>query len=535
MSNLSLRVAGYRRVSMREQVDGHSLAAQENNIRQYATTNDWQLTKIYTDAGISAKKGSQRPALQSLLEDAEAGQFDVVIVDKVDRFYRHLNSLLTALEQLNSWHVSFVSVQERLDFSTAWGKLTLTMLGTLAEIYIDNLRQETKKGKIQRARDGLWNGNIPYGYCRGNCSACTDPNGEGYCPDFGKEDKTTGPNQLAIHPVDSQVVKRIYQLYLSEKYSDASIARWAQAHKVKLPNGEKVTPRTKGIPGLHAPGIFKKDYARTILTNIFYTGMVPYFSRKKGQGKSRIPQKIFQGRHRPIISQEEYEQVQVLRKQIGKALKERGNTLDRVYPLTGTLFCGHCGSPFRGSSTKKNRYYRDASRVEYYGSCQQSHLKAEEIEEKVLEWLKRQFTCPEIKQTLGKQTKLIDKIRSREKRAKDLYLSGTLPQGDYEGEKKRCETLLTPLLENQPDARITLLMSIQSQLTEWKNISSVKQKRLLQVSVEAVYVRGNSLVGVQPTIASLPLLGEGCKCGLDGRRDHRAWRRRGFWHRVRGV
>ena len=516
MSNLSLRVAGYRRVSMREQVDGYSLAAQENNIQQYAKANNWQLTKLYTDAGISAKKGSHRPALEALMLDAEAGKFDVIIVDKVDRFYRHLNGLLTALEKLSGWDVSFVSVQERLDFSTAWGKLTLTMLGTLAEIYIDNLRQETRKGKIQRAREGLWNGNIPYGYCRGYCSDCTDPNGEGYCPDFGTENKNTDPNQLIHHPVDSQVVQKVFQLYLTEEYSDARIARWAQDFELALANGEKVTPRTKGIPGHYPPGVFKKDYARTILTNIFYTGMVPYFSRKKGKGKSRIPQKLFQGKHRPLISQEEYEEVQLLRKQLGKAFKQRGNSFDRVYPLTGTLYCGYCGSPFRGSSTKKNRYYRDASRLDYHGACQQPHLKAIETEQKVLDWLKKQFFSPILEGDLEQQNELVEKIRFREKRASNLYLSGVLTPNEYEMEKSRCEMLLLPLLEKEPGARITLLTDIQSQLTEWQHLSTVKQKRLLQVSVEAVFVRGNVLMAVQPTIASLPLLGGDCNCGLDG-------------------
>ena len=144
-----LRAVGYRRVSMREQVDGHSLDAQEKNIRDYAKHNDWELIELYTDAGISAKKDSHRPALAQLMQNAEAGKFDVVIVDKVDRFYRHLAGLLTALDELRGFDVSFVSVQERLDFTSPWGKLMLTVLGILAEIYLDNLRQETIKGKRQ--------------------------------------------------------------------------------------------------------------------------------------------------------------------------------------------------------------------------------------------------------------------------------------------------------------------------------------------------------------------------------------------------
>jgi site-specific DNA recombinase len=52
MDNISLRAVGYRRVSMREQVDGFSLDAQENNIRKYAEDHGWEITGIYTDAGL---------------------------------------------------------------------------------------------------------------------------------------------------------------------------------------------------------------------------------------------------------------------------------------------------------------------------------------------------------------------------------------------------------------------------------------------------------------------------------------------------
>jgi len=104
------RAVGYRRVSMPDQVNGHSLDAQETNIRRYADEHGWQLVKIYVDAGISAKKGSRRPAFEQLLRDAKDGKFDIVIVDKIDRFYRHLGGLLSTLDLLNSFGVAFASV-----------------------------------------------------------------------------------------------------------------------------------------------------------------------------------------------------------------------------------------------------------------------------------------------------------------------------------------------------------------------------------------------------------------------------------------
>ncbi len=69
MDNIRLRAVGYRRVSMREQVDGFSLDAQENNIRKYAEDHDWVITGMYADAGISAKRDSERELRRVLKND----------------------------------------------------------------------------------------------------------------------------------------------------------------------------------------------------------------------------------------------------------------------------------------------------------------------------------------------------------------------------------------------------------------------------------------------------------------------------------
>src|SRR5512138_508626 len=72
-----LRAVGYRRVSMKDQVEGFSLDAQEGNITRYVEAHGWELIDIYIDAGISAKKGSRRPAFERLMKEAQAGKFDV--------------------------------------------------------------------------------------------------------------------------------------------------------------------------------------------------------------------------------------------------------------------------------------------------------------------------------------------------------------------------------------------------------------------------------------------------------------------------
>ena len=159
-----MKAEGYIRVSSEMQIEtGYGLDAQRAFITDDVHHKGWTLVDIFCDAGLSGTL-SNRPALQALMERATRGEFDGVVVHAVARFYRDLGGWLTALHHLHQIHITFVSITENLDFTTPWGKLVLAVLGALAEIYIDKLRDETRKGKQTRARKGLWNGSIPLGY-----------------------------------------------------------------------------------------------------------------------------------------------------------------------------------------------------------------------------------------------------------------------------------------------------------------------------------------------------------------------------------
>jgi site-specific DNA recombinase len=519
MKNDELRAVGYRRVSMREQVDGFSLDAQENNIRQYVESQGWQLTHIYTDAGISAKKDSHRPSLEQLLKDAEAGQFDVIVVDKVDRFYRHLRGLLGALDQLNNWNISFVSVQERLDFTTVWGKLTLTVLGTLAEIYIDNLRQETRKGKLQRARDGYWNGNPTYGYCRGLCSACKEPNGKGYCPDYGLPNKGDGKG-LVLHPVESKVVRLVYDWYLTGTESDGHIAERLSTYSL---DEHGLLARSRGIPGQKGPGPLQRDSIRNILTSILYAGFIPYYGPpKKGETTTRRLKEVFPGKHPAIVPLEEYERVQEIRKILYRVPRFKHKTQSRIYPLSGILRCGHCGRTMRGSSGPHgNYYYRDSTRIEKSGECPQMPIRAITIEDQVVGWLRKIFERQTFMEDQTNSHALLRKMQQRYNRVRELFISGQLERSDYELEKAKFEQAKAPLQEIKDNATLTLLEEMQCKLTAWQKISHLEKRKLLQLATEAVFLTGSVLVGLQPTLTLIPLINSSdarrvSTCGPDG-------------------
>ena len=160
------RGVGYRRVSTEEQVDNHSLRAQEREIQRYCERKGIEFLRTYSDAGVSAHHEDieKRPQLSALLKDARSGHFDVVIVHTLDRWSRNTGAQRHALRLLGDAGVGFVSCSEDFDFSTPHGRLLLTQIGGVSEFFSDQLAVHVGKGIRERAISGLHVGPVPFGY-----------------------------------------------------------------------------------------------------------------------------------------------------------------------------------------------------------------------------------------------------------------------------------------------------------------------------------------------------------------------------------
>jgi DNA invertase Pin-like site-specific DNA recombinase len=138
----------YMRVSTKGH--GQTTDTQALALREYAQRRGFEIVGEYRDEGISGSKDS-RPALDRLMKDARARTFDVVIVARFDRFARSVSHLLRALEEFSHWGIDFVSLSESIDTSTPMGKMIFTVLGAVAELERNLIKERVYMG-ISRAR-----------------------------------------------------------------------------------------------------------------------------------------------------------------------------------------------------------------------------------------------------------------------------------------------------------------------------------------------------------------------------------------------
>ena len=141
-----MRIALYARVS----TDGQDPEVQLQALRAHATHRGWTIVEEFVDHGYSGAK-EKRPALDRMIKAAWAGTFQAVLVWRFDRFARSVKHLITALEQFRSLNINFISLQEQFDTSTPIGHAMFTIIGAMAQLERDIIRERVKAG-LDRAR-----------------------------------------------------------------------------------------------------------------------------------------------------------------------------------------------------------------------------------------------------------------------------------------------------------------------------------------------------------------------------------------------
>jgi site-specific DNA recombinase len=502
-ANTPLVVAFYLRVSSEEQRRGYSMEAQREDLLRWAERMAWHVFAIYEDPACSGRTTEDRPGYLATMQTVRAGLVGAIVVADTDRLHRHVANEEAMYQELMRLGVKLFSLDERgeVDLDTARGRRDARRKAVDDAYYSERLSERTARGKRARAEAGLWNGHPSFGYCRGDCHTCADPNGPDYCPSHGGM-PLGGGKYLVAHAKDGRGVLFGFELYATGEHTDASVAAALNAAGHRTNNKYTRKPNAKRQGG---PGPFTKDTVRDMLQNETYLGFVKY----KGE--------LLPGKHPPLVSQALFDACQAVRRAKSHSSKTASDGRSpRVYLLSGLLRCGECGGKLHSAGSKQHRYYRCYRAFQEPGACSQFKGSRAAFLEAKIEHVIRQIQLPDDWRSQingylngGPDLEEIERQRqlleARLGRLKKLYVVGDMDEAEYEAERDAIRRELARLVT--PDA-----VSIEeaADLLEnlgliWEQATLIEKKRILHEIFQKIVVRDKAIVEIVPRPAFVPL------------------------------
>ena len=369
MKEEKIKVYTYTRVSTAMQIDGYSLDAQKARMKAYADFNDYQIVGEYEDAGKSGKSIEGRASFCRMMDDIKAGKDGIsyVLVFKLSRFGRNAADVLSTLQIMQDFGVNLICVEDGIDSSKDAGKLMISVLSAVAEIERENIRIQTMEGRIQKAREGRWNGGFaPYGY-------------------------RLVDGRLEINEEEAPAIRTIFDQYVNTNIGTTGLAKYLEnhgIHKIQRQNGKNP--------------LFASSTIQKILKNPVYFGKIAFGRRRTEKVKgTRNEYKLVEqesyllvdGLHEGLVSEEIWQAAQVKMKANAQKyeLVARPKT-DRVHLLSSIVKCPVCGAGMYGNKSIKKRPDGTKYKDFYYYGCKHRGMQrgykctySKQIQEEVLD------------------------------------------------------------------------------------------------------------------------------------------------------
>jgi site-specific DNA recombinase len=369
MKEEKIKVYTYTRVSTAMQIDGYSLDAQKARMKAYADFNDYQIVGEYEDAGKSGKSIEGRASFCRMMDDIKAGKDGIsyVLVFKLSRFGRNAADVLSTLQIMQDFGVNLICVEDGIDSSKDAGKLMISVLSAVAEIERENIRIQTMEGRIQKAREGRWNGGFaPYGY-------------------------RLVDGRLEINEEEAPAIRTIFDQYVNTNIGTTGLAKYLEnhgIHKIQRQNGKNP--------------LFASSTIQKILKNPVYCGKIAFGRRRTEKVKgTRNEYKLVEqesyllvdGLHEGLVSEEVWQAAQVKMKATAQKyeLVSRRKT-DRVHLLSSIVKCPVCGAGMYGNKSIKKRPDGTKYKDFYYYGCKHRGMQrgykctySKQIQEEVLD------------------------------------------------------------------------------------------------------------------------------------------------------
>jgi DNA invertase Pin-like site-specific DNA recombinase len=368
---MTMRTAIYARYSSENQRDA-SIEDQIEMCRRYAAAQGWQVVAVFNDRAISGTT-LERPGYQDLLAAARRGAFDVIVVEALDRLSRKLSEIARLHDELQFTRIGLHAVSlGRVE------TMHVGMLGTMAQIYVADLREKTRRGQLGRILQGRAASGKAFGY------------------DIAPGEER---GERLINQAEATTVRKIFQLFA------AGASPRAIAHRLN----DEAVPGPDGRPWLDTTIRGQKERGTGLLNNELYAGELVWnrcsYVKDPSTGRRLArpnPPTQWERKTVPelrIVNEELWDAVK--RRQEAVAFEmgrnDDGNALNRAhrrkYLLSGLLSCGCCQEGY--TLIAAGRYGCAGRRSK--GICANDRtIGRVELEERIFGALKERLLTPEL-------------------------------------------------------------------------------------------------------------------------------------------
>jgi DNA invertase Pin-like site-specific DNA recombinase len=442
--NKNLRYVIYARRSIEQRLGDDeeargvpSINSQLAEVHKYIAGQGLNVVKEFTETK-SASKPYNRPEFEAMIEYIKAGKADGILCFKIDRLARNSVDEGIIKHYLQTGVVKNIKSTDRDWYSDDHTLVWAVEFGTSTQ-YSRDLIKHIKRGQNQATERGFRPSIAPIGYRNSK-----------YREDGQSE-------EILVDEERFQILRKMFDLILTGGYTPHEV------HKIATEDWGMRTRPTRRFP---VPKPLSVSSWYNILSNPFYCGEFEY---PRGSGK------WFKGNHKPLISRDEYEAIQVI---LGRAAP-RPKVLEHKY--TGHLKCGECGRMLTCVKKTKKQKNGNVHHYSYYyctgiarKGCKQGSYTEKEIEKQIIEFLSSLSISAEFHQWALAELK---KEHERERGDRTCIVNNQ--QAEYKSVTQRLESLFQMRLNQEIDAEM---------YTVKKSELEVEQRRL-KASLDSIDAR----------------------------------------------
>ncbi|WP_299052152.1 recombinase family protein [uncultured Nocardioides sp.] len=323
---MGTRAAVYTRISDDKEGRARGVARQEADCRELAAREGWQVVEVYSDNDLSAATSSRkrRPDWDRMLDDAEAGRFDVILAyttSRLTRRPREREDLIELHEEFGTG-LRFVASPDP-DLSTADGQYIFRTLGGNDTAEAARTAERARRKQAELAESGRHNGPRPYGW---------DIHGRG------------ADQRLTVNDAEAAVLRECVDRVL------AGEGLW----KIVRDLNDRGVRTSTGKP-----------WATQVLRRVLLRDRNHGYRKHQPRGKDGKPKgkpALYPGQWDPIVDTETHDRVVALLTDPARRSNNRGT--EAKYLLTSVAACGECGRPMVG--TNEFNYELKNGRTRHY-------------------------------------------------------------------------------------------------------------------------------------------------------------------------